>query len=79
MRHVLQLFAQKFVKTPKLGDLFEKFHVLAKSMIFRVFSRNEAFFASSCQKDRQNTETWSFVRKVESFGQVDDFSCFSAN
>ena len=46
MRHFSQLFAEKFVKTPKRGSLFEKLRVLAKSMILRVFSRNEALFAS---------------------------------
>ena len=46
MRHFLQLFAGKFVETPKPGSLFEKVRVLAKSTIFRVFSRNEGVFAS---------------------------------
>ena len=47
--------------------------VLAKSMSFRAFSWNDALFflksSSKCKK-------WCFVRKVASFCQVDDFSCF---
>ena len=46
MRHFLRLLAEKFVKTPKNGGFFEKLEVLAKSTIFRVFSRNEALFAT---------------------------------
>ena len=48
MRHFPQGFDKKFLKTPKRGSLFEKLRVLARSMIFRVFSRNEAVFASFC-------------------------------
>ena len=44
----MQLFAEKFVKTPKCGRLFEKLRVLAKSTIFRVFSRNETLFSTFC-------------------------------
>ena len=40
------LFAVKFVETPKRGDLVKKLRVFAKSMIFRVFSRNEALVAT---------------------------------
>ena len=48
MKQFLQLFAEKFVKTPKHGSFLEKLQVLAKSMIFRVFPRNEALFATFC-------------------------------
>ena len=37
MRHFLQLFAEKFTKTPKRDSLPEKLEVLAKSTIFRGF------------------------------------------
>ena len=76
MRHFLQLLAEKFVKTPKHVGFFEKFLVLAKSTIFRVFSRNEAPFAFFGWKVRQNAETWWFLPKLGSFGQIDDFPCF---
>ena len=58
MRHLLELFAEKFVKTPKPGSFLDKLRVLAKSTIFRVFSRNGALFATFCWKVRQNAETW---------------------
>ena len=76
MKHLFQLFANKFVKTPKRGDLFEKLRVLAKSMIFRLFSWNQALFATFFWKVRQNAETWWFAQKVESFWKIDEFSCF---
>ena len=50
MRHPLRLFAEKFVKTPKHGSFFEKLKGLAKSMSFRVFSPNEAVFATFAAK-----------------------------
>ena len=74
MSHFFQLFAEKFTKTPKHGSFFEKLQVLAKSMIFRAFSRNEPLFATFSSKVDQNAETWLFPRKVASFGQMDDFS-----
>ena len=78
MRHFFPLLAEKFVKTPKHGGFFEKCPVLAKSTIFRVFSRNEELFASFGWNVRQNAKTRWFLRKVGSFGQIDDFSCFFA-
>ena len=44
--HFLHFFPEKFIEMPKHGSLFEKLQVLAKSMIFRAFSRNEALFAT---------------------------------
>ena len=76
MSHFLQLFAEKFTKTPRHGSFLEKLQVLAKSMIFRAFSRNEPLFATFSWKVDQNAETWLFPRKVASFGQMDDFSFF---
>ena len=48
--HFLHFFPEKFIEMPKHGNLFEKLQVLAKSMIFRAFSRNEALFATFCLK-----------------------------
>ena len=45
MSHFLQLYAEKLTKTPKHGSFLEKLLVLAKSMIFRAFSRNDSLFA----------------------------------
>ena len=76
MRHLLQLSAEKFIKTPKRGSLFERFTVLVKSMISRDFSRHEARFATFCSKVCQNAEAWWFVPKVPRSCQIDDISCF---
>ena len=46
MKHFLQLLAKKFIKTQKHASFFEKLQVLAKSIIFHGFSRNEALFAN---------------------------------
>ena len=48
MRQFFQLFAIKFIETKKDGSFFENLQFLAKSMISRAFSRNEALFATSC-------------------------------
>ena len=45
-------------------------------MIFHGFSRNRALFATFWWKVDQNAKTCQFVRKVSSFGQIDDFSWF---
>ena len=78
MRIFLPLLAEKFGKTPKHGGFFQNLDVLAKSTIFRVFSRNEELFATFGWKVRQNAKTRWFLRKVSSLGQIDHFSCFSA-
>ena len=41
--HFFNFFPEKFIEMPKHGSLFEKLQVLAKSMIFRAFSRNGTF------------------------------------
>ena len=76
MRHVLQVYAENLIKTQKHASLFKKCQALPKSIIFHGFSRNEAFFATFCWKVHQNRKTCQFVRKVSSFGQIDDFSWF---
>ena len=58
MSHFLQLFAEKLTKTPKHGSFLEELQVLAKSMIFRAFSRNEPFSATFCWKVHRNVKTW---------------------
>ena len=58
MSYFLQLFAEKLTKTPKDGCFLEKLQVLAKSMIFRAFSRNELLFATFCWKVHQNAQAW---------------------
>ena len=42
----MQLLSEKFMKMPRHRSLLEKLQVLAKSMVFRVLSRNEALFAT---------------------------------
>ena len=49
-QYFLQLFAEKLSKTPKHGSLFENLLVLAKSMIFRAFPRNDSLFAEKFTK-----------------------------
>ena len=61
--HFLHFFPEKFIEMPKHGSLFEKLQVLAKSMIFRAFSRNEALLATFCLKIHRNAKTSKFVRK----------------
>ena len=58
MSHFLQLFAEKLTKMPKHGSFIEELQVLAKSMIFRAFSRNDPFSATFSWKNDQNAETW---------------------
>ena len=54
MRSFLQLLAEKFMKMPRHGSLLEKLQALAKSMIFRAFSRNEALLATFSRKVDRN-------------------------
>ena len=65
MRHFLQVFAEKFLQTPKRGRLFEKLRVLAKSMIFRVFSRNEAIFAEKFMRVLAKSTTFRVFPRNE--------------
>ena len=73
MSSFLQLFAAMFIQMPKHGSLFERLQVLAKSMIFRAFSQNEARFA---EKFIEMQRHGSLFQKLQSFDQIDDFSCF---
>ena len=57
MTDFLQLLAEKMMKTPKHASLLEKFLVLAKSMIFHAFSRNERLFLTFGLKVDENGET----------------------
>ena len=78
MRIFFPLLPKKFGKKLKHGGFFQNLEVLAKSTIFRVFSRNEELFATFGWKVRQHPKTQWFLRKVASFGQIDNFSFFSA-
>ena len=78
MRNFLPLLAEKFVKTPKHGGLFEQCPVFAKLTSSRVSSRNEQVSANLGWKGRQNAETLWLLWKVWSFRQIDELSCFFA-
>ena len=56
MRQFLQVFAEKFIETPKHNSLFEKLQVLTKSMIFRAFSRNEPLSPTFSLKVHRNAK-----------------------
>ena len=75
IRNFLRLFAQKLIKKEKHASLFEKLQFLAKWIIFHG---NEELFACFSWKLDRNAKTCEFVREVASFGQIDDFSWFSA-
>ena len=57
MWNFLHFFAEEFMKIPKHGSLLKKLQVLAKSMVFRAFSRNEALFATFSRKVHRNAKT----------------------
>ena len=57
MSNFLQLLAEKLMKTPKSSSFLEKLLILAKSMIFCAFSRNERLFLTFGQKVYENAET----------------------
>ena len=69
MSHFLQLFAEKLTKTPKHGSLLEKLLVLAKSMIFRAFSRNDSLFAEK-SSIWPRPATFRGNNHVSAFGQL---------
>ena len=54
-------------KASRMVVCWKSWKFLAKSTIFRAFSRNEALFAILCWKVHQNSETWWFFRNVASF------------
>ena len=71
-----QLFAEKLTKTPKHGSLFEKLLVLAKSMIFRAFSRNDSLFAEKFSKTPKHG---SFLEELQVLAKSMIFRAFSRN
>ena len=75
MRHFLQLFAEKLTKTPKQDSLLEKLQVLAKSTIFREMRHFLQLFAEIFTKTPEHD---ILHRKVEKFGEIDDFLWFFA-
>ena len=76
MRHFLQVSAEKFLQTPKRGRFFEKLRVLAKSMIFRVFSRNDALFA---EKFMQTPKRGRLFEKLRVLAKSTTFRVFPRN
>ena len=50
--------------------------VLAKSMVLRAFSWNEALFPPFPEKFIEMQRHGSFFEKLHSFGKIDEFSCF---
>ena len=79
MRQFFQVFDEKLIETKKHGSFFEKGQVFRKCMSFRAFSQNESLFPTFSLKVHRNAKTWRFFEKLQSFGQVDDFSCFFTN
>ena len=73
MSHFLQLSAKKLPKTEDHDSLCQNLLVLAKSMIFHAFSRNEQLFDCFGRKVSQNAKPRYFVQKVARFGRIDDF------
>ena len=57
MTNFFQHLAEKLMKTPKSSSLLEKLLVLAKSIIFHAFSRDERLFATFGRKVDENAET----------------------
>ena len=51
MSHFLQLLVEKLPKTQDHDSLCQTLLVVAKSMIFHAFSRNEPLFATFCRRD----------------------------
>ena len=58
MSDFLQLFGENLTETREHGSFLEKLQVLAKSLIFRRFSRNEPLFETFSWKVDPNAETW---------------------
>ena len=73
IRHFLQVFAERLTQLQNMVLCSKKLQVLAKSTIFHAFSRNEALFA---KKFNQTRKHGSFLEKVSTFPQIDDFSRF---
>ena len=57
MSDFLELVGQKLMKMPKHASLPQKVLLLAKSMIFHPFSRNERLFLTLDRKVDENAET----------------------
>ena len=79
MRHFLELFPEKFIEMQRHGSLLEKLKVLAKWMGFRAFSEMRHFLQVFPEKFIEMQRHGSLFEKLQSFGQIDDFSCFFTN
>ena len=66
MRHVLQVFAENFIKTQKHATLFEKSQVLAKSMLFHAFSWFFTEWGTFCNYWPKN---WSKRKRMPLFSK----------
>ena len=76
MRHSLELFAEKFIKTTKHASLFEKLQVLAKSMIFEEMRHFLQGFAEKLIKTQKHA---SLLEKLQVFAKWIIFHGFSRN
>ena len=76
MRHFLQLLSEKLMKMPRCRSLLQKLQVLAKSMVFRVFSRIEPLLEPFAERFIEKPKHGSLLEKMHSFGQIDEFSSF---
>ena len=59
----MQLFAEKLTQTPKHGCFLEELLYLAKSMIFRAFSRNEPLLQLFAEKLTKTLQHGSLLEK----------------
>ena len=68
-------FLKSWSKCKEMVVCSKSCKVLAKSMIFCAFSRNEALLATLSLKIHRNTKTSKFIQKVAKIFQIDHFSC----
>ena len=76
MSDVLQLLAEKLMKTPKYASLPEKLIIFVKSMSFHGFSKNEQVFAKKLMKAPKHA---SFLEKLLVLAKSTIFYAFSRN
>ena len=65
------------MKTWKHDGLLEKSQVLAKSMIFQAFSRNQALFSNFSKKFIKTLKHNGFLEKSQVFAKSMIFHAFS--
>ena len=79
MSHFLQLFSEKLIETLKGNTLLEEIPVLAKSMVFRGFSRNEPISQLFSEKFIQISKRHSLFEKLPVLVKFVIFDGFSRN